>query len=329
MIAVTGASGHIGANLVRELLANGRSLRCLVHEHTRGLDGLGVPQVPGDLLDVDSLCRAFEGAEIVYHLAARISLSRKDFRETEAVNVVGTRNVVEACLRTGVRRLVHFGSIHSLEQQPFDEPMDEDRPLALSSAAAAYDRSKALGILEIRKGLERGLDAVMVLPTGVLGPHDFEPSYFGQVIVRLATGKLPALVAGGFDWVDVRDVVAGTLAAAEKAPSGRMYLLSGSWESVTEIARMVSEIAGGAVPPRVPMWLASSAAPLLETWARFTGTTPLYTRMSLATLRSNRHVSHERAARELGFRPRSFQETLRDTVAWFRDNGRLGPDGGK
>ncbi len=319
-ITVTGGSAHIGANLVRSLLKNGHSLRCLVHVHTRGLDGLDVERTSGDLLDVDSLYRAFDGAEIVYHLAARTSLVGRDVPEMEAVNVAGTRNVVEACLRTGVKRLVHFGSVHCLEQRPFGETMDEDRPLALSAAAPAYDRSKARGILEVRKGLDRGLDAVIVLPTGVLGPHDYEPSYFGRVIVKLAGGKLPALTSGGFDWVDVRDVVAGTLSAAEKAPAGRMYLLSGDWESVTGIARAVGELTGSRVPPRVPLGLAAVFAPLLESWGRVTGTSPLYTRMSLGALRSNRHVSHGRATRELGYQPRPFRDTLADTIAWFKDN---------
>lgn len=319
VIAVTGASGHIGGNLVRALLAGGAAVRCLVHAHTRGIDGLDVATVSGDLLDPDSLRRAFEGAETVYHLAARTSLVRRDIPEMEAVNVTGTRNVVAACLQAGVRQLVHFGSIHCLEQRPYDEVMDEDRPLSLSPDAPAYDRSKARGLLEVQKGLEQGLDAVTVLPTGVLGPHDYEPSYFGRVIVRLAAGNLPALTAGGFDWVDVRDVVAGTLAAAEKAPSGSTYLLSGHWKSVTEIARAVHELTGSRVPPRMPPGLAAAAAPLLEAWGRLTGTQPLYTRMSLGALRSSRHVSHERATRELGYASRPFRDTLADTLAWFRE----------
>ena len=323
VIAVTGASGHIGANLVRSLAARGDTVRCLVHVHTRALEGLEVAKVSGDLLDVDSLCRAFEGADVVYHLAACISLSMRDMPETSAVNVTGTRNVVEACLRTGVKRLVHFGSIHSLDQEPLDEPMDEERCFAEGPAAPPYDRTKALGIREVQQGLARGLDAVVVLPTGVLGPYDYQPSHFGEVVVRLATGRLPALVPGGFDWVDVRDVVAGTMAAAEKAPAGRMYLLSGHWVSVAEIAKMVGELSGRPAPLSVPRWLALTGAPFVETWYRLRHARPLYTRMSLGALRSNRYISHARATRELGYEPRPFRDTLADTLAWFRDSGML------
>jgi dihydroflavonol-4-reductase len=321
--AVTGATGHIGGNLVRALLAAGRDVRCLVHINTKAIDGLEVAHVSADLLDVHSLCRAFEGAETVYHLAARISLSMKDFPAVEAVNVTGTRNVVEACLRTGVKRLVHFGSIHALQQEPLDEPLDEDRPLVASPAAAAYDRSKALGIKAVREGIEKGLDAVMVLPTGVLGPHDYEPSHFGQVLLNLARGKLPALVTGGFDWVDARDVAAGAMAAADKAPTGAMYLLSGHWVAVPEVARMVCESSAASVPRCVPLWLARAGAPVVETWCSLTKTRPLYTRMSLGTLNSNRQISHARATRELGYEPRSFRESLEDTLAWFRETGML------
>jgi dihydroflavonol-4-reductase len=329
IIAVTGASGHIGANLVRTLLADGHTVRCLVHVHARALEGLHVEKAAGDLLDTDSLCRVFEGADVVYHLAARISLSRKDFPRMAAINVSGTRNVVEACLRTGVKRLVHFGSIHALEQEPLDTALDEERPLVTSPDAPSYDRTKALGIMEVQQGLERGLDAVTVLPTGVLGPYDYEPSYLGQVIIRLATGKLPALVAGGFDWVDARDVAAGAITAAEKAPAGRMYLLSGHWKAVSEIAGAVCEASGRTAPRCLPLGLAAAGAPLVETWCRLTGMKPLYTRMSLGALRSNRYISHERATRELGYRPRPFDETLADTFEWFRDRGLLTPNESK
>ncbi len=326
-IAVTGASGHIGANLVRALVADGQRPRCLIHVQARALEGLAVEKVTGDVLDVDSLCRAFDGVDTVYHLAARISLTGKDASKTEEINVAGTRNVVEACLRIGVKRLVHFGSVHALQQEPLDTALDETRPLVTSPSAPAYDRSKARGILEVRKGLERGLDAVIVLPTGVLGPYDFEPSHFGQVVINLATGRLPALVSGGFDWVDVRDVVAGALSAAEKAPCGSMYLLSGHWEDIAGIARIICEASDRKTPWCAPRWLASAGAPVMETWCRLTNTRPLYTRMSLDALRSNRHISHQRAARELGYAPRPFRETLLDTLGWFRDNGRLARSG--
>lgn len=323
-VVITGASGHIGANLLRTLIARGIPTRCLVHVSCRALDGLGTEMVRGDIRDTDSLCRAFEGADIVYHLAACISLSMKDWPVLESVNVLGTRNVVEACRRTGVRRLVHFSSIHALAQEPFSIPVDESRPLAESRYYPPYDRSKAAAEREVRQGIEEGLDAVIIYPTAIIGPHDYEPSYFGEALLSLAQHRLPALVTGGFDWVDVRDVVAGALRAAAKAPAGARYLLSGHWVSMCDIAGMVSEITGVPAPRLVcPLWLAHIGAPFIQAASRLNGRRPLYTGVSLRALKSNCHISHERASRELGYRPRPFRETLADTLRWFEENGQL------
>ena len=323
-VVVTGATGHVGANLVRQLVARGSSPRCLVHVSSRAIDGLPVEMVPADVGDPASLYRAFQGADVVYHLAARISLSMDDWPSLESVNVAGTRNVVEACLRAGVGRLVHFSSIHALVQEPLSVPVDESRPLVDSRRYPPYDLSKAQADIEVRRGIEQGLDAVIVYPTAVIGPNDFQPSHFGEALQLIANRKLPALVSGGFDWVDVRDVVAGALAAAESAPRGARYLLSGHWVSMCDIAAQVSDITGASCKKFVcPLWLARVGAPVIEGVSRFNGKRPLYTGVSLRALKSNRHISHEKAARELGYRPRPFRETLVDTLRWFEENGQL------
>ncbi|OGO00927.1 MAG: hypothetical protein A2Y90_02285 [Chloroflexi bacterium RBG_13_52_12] len=323
-VLITGAAGHIGANLVRAFIEKGRPTRCLVHVNCQAIDGLDTEKVDGDIRNVDSLCRAFEGVEVVYHLAASISLSMAGWPQLEEINVNGTRNVVEACLRTGVRRLVHFSSIHALVQEPLNIPVDETRPLVDSTKFPPYDRSKAAGEREVRLGIEKGLDAVIIYPTAVLGPHDYQPSYLGEALLAMAKGKLPALVTGGYDWVDARDVVAGALAAEEKAPTGASYLLSGHWVSMCDIAAAIEEITGAASSRLVcPLWVARIGALVFQGMSKLNGKRPLYTTVSLRALNSNRHISHERAARELGYQPRPFRETLEDTLRWFRDNGQL------
>ena len=323
-VLVSGASGHIGANLVRALLGAGRKVRCLIHVHCQAIDGLDVETIEGDVLDPASLDRAMDGIETVYHLAARISLSMNNEEPVWAVNVDGTRNVVEACLRNKVSRLVHFGSIHALVQEPFDVPVDEDRPLAIDRRYSPYDRSKAAGVLEVKKGIERGLDAVIIYPTGAFGPYDYEPSFFGQALINIASRKLPALVTGGFDWVDARDVAAGAMLAETRAACGNTYLLSGHWVSVPKIDAMIAELTGGKTCRlTVPLWLASTGAPFIEAWSRYSRTRPIYTKFSLSALRSNRSISHARAAADLGYQPRPFRETLADTLAWFTENGAL------
>ena len=323
-VVVTGAAGHIGANLVRAHIAQGRRTRCLVHINSRSIDGLATEIIQGDIRDLDSLCRAFQGAEVVYHLAACISLSMDDWKVLEAVNVNGTRNVVEACLRTGVRRLIHFSSIHALIQEPLSVPVDESRPLVESRHYPPYDRSKAAAEIEVRHGIVRGLDTVIIYPTAIIGPHDYQPSYFGEALLLLAKHKLPALVTGGFDWVDVRDVVAGAILAEAGAPPGARYLLSGHWVSMCDIADGVAEVIG--VPDTrfvCPLWLARAGAPVIKGISHLSGKRPLYTDVSLRALKSNKHISHEKATRELGYQPRPFRETLVDTLRWFEVNGQL------
>jgi dihydroflavonol-4-reductase len=323
-VVVTGATGHIGANLVRALGAKGRSTRSLVHVNRQPIEGLDTEVVQCDICDRESLCRAFGGAEVVYHLAASISLSMDGWHRLESVNVTGTRNVVEACLHCGVRRLVHFSSIHALEQEPMSVPVDEARPLVASRRCPPYDRSKAAAESEVQRGIEMGLDAVIINPTAIIGPYDYEPSYFGRALLAMAQGRLPALVTGGFDWVDVRDVADGAILAEERAPSGTRYLLSGHWVSMCDLAAMVAKLIGRPAPRLVcPLWLARLGAPVVAAVSRLNGKQPLYTSVSMRALKSNRAISHERARRELGYKPRPFRETLIDTLRWFHENGQL------
>lgn len=325
-VVVTGANGHVGANLVRALLAEGRSVRALVHHSRRALQGLEVEIVEGDVRDLASLQRAFEGAEVVYHLAAYISIRMNEWSLVEAINVQGTRHVVEASLQAGIRRLVHFSSIHAFEEQPYDSPIDELRPLkrAESPNAPPYDRSKAAGEREIGQGIARGLNAIIINSTAIVGPHDYYPSHFGQAILSLAQGKLPILVPGGFNWVDVRDLVAGAMRAEREASIGAKYLLSGNWHSVAEVAALITDITGVPAPYFVcPIWLARLGLPFTIAFARLTRTRPLYTKVSLDSLLAYRYISHDKATRDLAYHPRPFRETLADTLRWFEENGAL------
>lgn len=323
-VLITGATGHIGVNLLRALIEKGVSTRCLVHVNDKPLSGLETEKVSGDVCNLESLCKAFKGIDTVFHLAANISLSMDGWRRLEEVNVMGTRNVVEACLRTGVRRLVHFSSIHAFNREPVNRPVDESNPLVTSPDNPPYDRSKAAGTIEVRKGIEKGLDAVIIHPTAVIGPYDYQPSYLGEAILMMAKGGLLALVPGGYDWVDVRDVASGTIAAAEKAPSGSAYLLSGQWVSMCDMAELISELTGNRCTKFMcPLWLAYIGAAYFKLAGKISGRQPLYTSMSLRALQDNKNISHDKATRELGYQPRPFRDTLEDTLRWFRENGRL------
>jgi dihydroflavonol-4-reductase len=323
MVVVTGANGHVGNNLVRSLLARGRKVRALVLGDCASLAGLPLETLEGDILDLDFLRRAFSGAQAVYHTAGRISLLMNEWPEVEAVNVHGVRNVVRACCDCRVSRLIHYSSIHAYVQEPLHEVLDESRPLVGGALRIPpYDRSKAEGERLVRAAAERGLNAVVLNPTGIIGPFDYGPSYFGRVLAALGRGGLPAMVSGGFDWVDVRDVVDASLRAEESASAGARYLLSGRWVTNRQLAAMVSEITG-ARPPQwyVPLPLAWMVAPLATARARARGKRGLLTTVALRDLRGNRCISHARAAADLGYAPRPLRETLTDTLSWLRRRG--------
>ncbi|MGI5865328.1 MAG: NAD-dependent epimerase/dehydratase family protein [Myxococcales bacterium] len=321
-VAITGGSGHVGGNLARALIAEGHEVRALAREDRRALDGLDVTIVAGDVLEPDSLARAFEGAEVVYHAAARISLKRDD-PVAERINVEGTRNIVEACLAAGVRRLVHFSSIHACSPNPPDKPIDEARALN-DDSPLAYDRSKAAGEREVRAGVERGLDAVIVAPTAVIGPHDFKPSRMGKLVVDVGNRRLPATVEGGFNWVDARDVVAGAMAAAARGRRGERYLLGGEYQSIHALACQVAECCGVRAPWFCsPSWMAMLGVPFASLYAAISGKEPLFNAASVDIVRHHALVSHEKAARELGYSPRPLRETIAQTVAWFREQGAI------
>jgi dihydroflavonol-4-reductase len=323
MIVITGASDLVGGNLVRALLAQERQVRALVHHDRRTLDGLDAENVSADLTNPVSLERAFRGAQVVYHLASSISIRMDNWEELQSVNVEGTRHVVEACLRCGVERLVYFSSIHAYQQEPFNLPLDEDRPLLTDERIPPYERSKAAAERIARQASDRGLATVIIIPTAILGPYDFRPSYLGQALGLLAGGRIPALVRGGYDWVDVRDVVAGAMQAERLGQSGSRYILSGHWRSLRELARVTAEITGKSAPRCVvPIWLAELFQPVMARLAKINDSQPIYTVAMLNALRSNRQISHAHATLDLGYAPRPFEGTLKDTLNWFAEQGR-------
>ena len=340
VVVVTGAAGHLGATLACALRGRGHQVRALVHHDRRALDELDVEIVTGDVTDEGSLRRAFAGSDLVYHTAAYISISGGEQQKFQEVNVHGSRNVVEACLSSGVRRLVHISSVEVLEGEPFDTPVDESRPLIASGAFAPenasgiagpavrgsslYAHSKAAGEHQVRQGMARGLDAVILYPTAIIGPYDYRLGFPNAGLRAICKGRLWALVEGGFNWVDVRDVVDGALRAGERAPAGARYILSGHWASLHELAELARAITGAPVPRLVfPLWLGRIGAPFVEAVCRLTGKRPLYTSEALKPLGGNRHISHGRATRELGYQPRPLRETVVDTLQWFENRGVL------
>ena len=315
---ITGAAGHLGNLVVRALCEAGQAVRAVVHERDEALDGLGCEIMRCDLRDADAVQTATAGAEVVLHLAAKISLHARDAARMLEVNVGGTKNVIEACRVMGAR-LVHVSSIHAFDPAPHALAVDEDRALALSPRHFAYDRSKALGEAEVRSAIHAGLDAIIVNPTAMLGPHDYGPSEMGGFVQKLLARKLPGLVAADFDWVDARDVAALLVRLGQEGKRGDRFILSGRRASLPELARQICAL-GAVSPPKMvsPLWLAKTTVPFALGWARLRGRAPLYTSASLATLGHYRLVDGSRARRELGWAPRSLEASIADTVAWWQ-----------
>ncbi len=329
-VAVTGGTGHLGACLIRQLIADGHAVRALVRseETPPQLEGLDVEMVRGDICKASTLRPLVADAEYVFHLAALISIVGPMDGKVRAVNVHGARNVGEAALEAGVKRMVHVSSVHAFElgdgSGETPRTLDEEHRRSRDETCPAYDASKAAGEAEIRKLVARGLDAVIVHPSGVLGPFDFGPSRMGKVLLSLGNGRMPGLLGGGFDWVDVRDVGNGIRAAAEKGRTNESYILSGHFATIPDLAHVASTVSGARVPKLVlPLALANLFAPVAEATAKLLRMEPLYTGESLLALRSDVRFDRSKAAEDLGHHPRPLADTVRDTYAWFASRGTL------
>lgn len=329
-VAVTGATGHVGSNLVRVLLERGDQVRVMIRDRDDALAGLEVERVRGDIGDSAALQRLCAGVEVVYHLAAMISISGDPRGVVRATNVDGTRRVATAALAAGVRRLVHCSSVHAFDlYRPGDgatQQVDESWPRVPDAAPHfAYDRSKAAGERALREVMALGLEAVIVHPSGVVGPFDFGPSRMGRVLLGLYHRSLPSLIDGGFDFVDVRDVATGMIAAAERGAAGANYILTGHHLRVPALARIAEQVTGVRAPRiNAPIWALRFGVPAVEAVGRVLGKEPLYTRESIAVLETRARFDWSRAARDLGYAPRPTLDTVRDTYAWFEQAGLLG-----
>ncbi len=319
MILVTGAAGHIGNVLVRELIKDGREVRALVlpGEDLASLDGLDVELAEGDVLDEDSLVTAMRGVDLVFHLAGIISILPGTDELMRRVNVEGTRNVISAARKTGVRRLVYTSSIHALSRDWIGR-IDERVPFDPHNPAGEYDRTKAQASLLVLEAARQGLDAVVVCPTGVIGPYDYRGSEMGGLLKDLMRRKPHLLIEGAYDFVDVRDAARGHILAAERGRSGEVYILSGWQIRFFQLKQLVQDALGWRTPTiRVPNWVAKLACVFSPFFYRVSKTTPKFTEYSLETVQSNSDISSGKARRELGYRPRRLVATIADTVRWW------------
>lgn len=326
MDLVTGAAGHIGNVLVRELLASGRQVRTLVlpGEDLQSLQGLNVEKVEGDVLDLPSLNHAMQGIEFVYHLAGVISIlpGRNEF--VRKVNIDGTKNVLQAARQARVKRVLYTSSIHALSRD-CSGMIDENVPFDATNPAGEYDRSKAEASLAVLREVRAGLDAVIVCPTGVIGPHDYRDSEMGGLLCDLMKRKTHLLIDGAYDFVDVRDVARGMLKAMQKGRKGEVYILSGEQIKFKRMKEIIQKYTGFVTPSiQIPIWLAKITAGFSPLYYRLTRQTPKLTAYSLETVCGNSLISSAKAKRELGYISRPLAKTFADTIRWWRRKKQVG-----
>lgn len=347
-LALTGGTGHLGTVLAHTLLAHrnpdrelvtpqdaaadasppGSALRCVVRSGRR-IPGLEEHEATGrlayhelSLQDLAGLTRAFEGVSTVIHAAGLVSFMPGRRRELHRVNVEGTRRALLAAERAGVRRFLYVGSVEAFPLEHADGPVTEELPLDPGRTVMAYGWSKALAMQEVLGGSPATMERIVCCPTAFLGPPDYRGSPIGSFVRDTARGRLPVAISGGFDFVDVRDVATGILAAVERGRDGACYLLGGRYVTVPEMVRLVAAEAGVPGPAvTLPLRAVQPFTPLVEGYYALSGRPPRFTRSSLRLLSLGVRVDTRRAEAELDYHPRPIAETIRDTVAWFSRNG--------
>ncbi len=328
---LTGAAGYLGSNVARELVSCGANVRGLVLPGDKAAQKLpeAMERFEGDVLDRAFLRRFFEapaGTELcVIHCAGIVSIGWNFNKRVHAVNVEGTRNVVAQCVESKVKKLVYVSSVHALRELPHGQVITEGTEFDPDKIKGFYGKTKAeASALVMRAVREEGLDASIVFPGGLCGPNDLAGGSVTQLLIDACRGRLPVGVKGGYDFVDVRDVAAGVVSCCTRGRKGEGYILANRYVSVRELLRCIHEQGGAREVRRMlPTWVACLALPFFGLSTAITKRKPLFTRYSLYTLKSNSAFSHEKAARELGFRTRPLRETVADALAWLRSVGKL------
>lgn len=328
MILVTGATGHLGNVLVRELIDSGEKVRALVlpGESLQSLKGLLIEVIVGDILDRDVVKKAMLGVDTVFHLAGVIAIRPGMEDIMHRVNVEGARNVAEVALESGIGRFIHVSSVHAFRREPHGVVIDEKTPLALDSPVGSYDRTKAEGTRAILDLVEQGLDAVIVCPSGIIGSHDYSESEMGRTLKSFTDHRMSVLIDGAFDFVDVRDVARGLILAKDKGTRGEIYILSGTQVSIEKLHQITVDAAGIKTKSfKVPVKLALIAVFLIQRLFQWLKIKSSYTVYSLQTIIDNSLFSSQKAWRDLGYKPRPLAEAVADFLTWRRLQQNISP----
>lgn len=321
-IAVTGATGHLGNVVCRILCANGWHVRALYRSEASMLSRLPLELVQGDVLNLPSLEKFFEGCDIVIHCAAIISVHGDPDGMVYKTNTEGPGNVLKAATKAGVKRIVHISSVHAVEELPHSAPFDEKRPYK-RKGAYPYDLSKAEGEQILLSSGQAGAPEIVVLrPSAIIGPYDFKPSELGKAMLDFYRRKIPALPEGGYNFVDVRDVAQSVVQAIDQARAGEVYLLTGKYYSMKAFARMVQDVTGVRTTKMVlPFYLLRALLPLISLWSKISGASPVLSLEAIVAVKNGHpDMDNSKAVSELGHQSRPLEESIRDFYEWYQNN---------
>jgi nucleoside-diphosphate-sugar epimerase len=325
MILLTGANGHLGANLLRRLLDDGEEVRVLLRPESDNstIAGLAVEPAYGDLRDPAALALATRNVAAIYHCAAQISTVSGGEPDIFASNVLGTRNLLRAALDNGVGRVVVSGSFSAVGHRR-DRPTDESEPFYPFDRHLPYSFTKTAVEHECLKAVVDGLPVVIAVSCAILGPNDFKPSRMGQMLVDYAHRRVHSYIPGGFEFVAARDIVEGHLLAMRKGRVGHKYIISTEFMTVDRLFALYSEVTGQP-KPRIrlpPVLMAGVAAASEIVYRRFLpGRRQLMTPAAVRLLSLGRRADTGKAQRELGYRPGSIADAVHAAYEWFVDRG--------
>jgi dihydroflavonol-4-reductase len=323
-VLVTGATGFLGSHVARLLVERGRRVRVLVRpgNESRQLDGLTVERAMGDLRDRESLVKAAEGVEAVYHVAADYRLWARNPGAIYESNVAGTRNLLQAARKAGVKRFVYTSTVATVAVPHGDSLPNERTVTSLEQMIGHYKRSKWLAEQEALSAAKAGMPVVIVNPTTPVGPGDAKPTPTGRTIVDFLNGRMPAYVETGLNWVPVEDAAAGHLLAAERGAVGERYILGGENLTLKQVLDMLARFSDRPGPQvRLPHAVALAAGYGDAAISRLLGREP---RIPLEGVRMARHsmfVDAGKAREALGFVAGPVASALERAVRWYQANG--------
>ena len=321
---ITGGSGHVGANLVRELSSRGYEVRCIDFDNDhRAFEGFNVELVKGNITDISTLDNAFKDVEVVFHTAAVISLDRKDKDLIRSVNVGGTENVCEMSLRHGVKKLIHFSSVDAFVREPLEDPLYENRSLVTDPNAVPYDLSKADAQRIVLEYCDKGLNASIIHPSGIFGPNDFKPSLFGQEFINIANGKRPYSINVGYDYVDVRDLCKTSVNCIDKGEIKQNYIVGGNYMDFVYMSEVMSEILNKKlIRSTLPFGFIYMSLPGSYISSLIKKTPRAITMDSIHTIKvQNKNIPSSLSKEQLDHNPRPVEETIQDTIEFFQKRG--------